>query len=67
MYILQYILFAICMKGREAMQKAVTIRVDEDMHKECRKKLLDDGKTFTDLVKRAMELYLKGELKISEK
>ena len=55
------------MKGREAMQKAVTIRVDEDMHKECRKKLLDDGKTFTDLVKRAMELYLKGELKISEK
>ena len=49
------------------MQKAVTFRVDEELHKECKKRLVDDGKTFTDLVRLAMELYLKGELKLTEK
>lgn len=49
------------------MQKPVSLRLDENLYKECKKKLVDDEKTFTDLVKKAMELYLKGELKISEK
>lgn len=48
------------------MLKAVSFRLEEETYKECRKKLLDDGKTFTDLIKVAMEQYLKGELKIGE-
>ena len=48
------------------MQKSVSMRLDENLYKECKKKLVDDEKTFTDLVRLAMGLYLKGELKISE-
>lgn len=49
------------------MLKAVSFRLDEEIYKECRKKLLDDGKTFTDLIRITVELYLKGELKLTEK
>lgn len=48
------------------MQKSVSIRVDDDIYRECKKKLVDDKKTFTDLVKKAMSLYLEGALKLTE-
>lgn len=49
------------------MQKAVSVRIDDELYKECRKKLVDDDKTFTEFVKIAIDLYLKGELKLPQK
>lgn len=49
------------------MKRAVAFRLDEEKYKEVRKKLLDEDRTFTDLIVAAMEAYIKGDLKLTSK
>lgn len=49
---------------REELAKVLP---SEDKRAMCNAKLANEGKTFDDLIDTAMELYLKGELKLAEK
>ena len=42
----------------------ISVKVNAELHKACRKKLLDEGRTLADLVRTTMARYLNDELKI---
>ena len=48
------------------MKKTVTVsaQIDEELHLECRKRLLDDKKSLRDLIRAAMRQYANGQFKI---
>ncbi len=43
---------------------AISVRVDDILYKECKKKLVDDDKTIADLIRSALKQYVNGDLTI---
>ncbi len=43
---------------------SVTVRIPEELHKACKKKLVDDGKSFVDLVRSAVRQYVDDKFEI---
>ena len=48
----------------EAQMVSVTVRIDKELHKQCKLKLVKEEVTFVDLVRRAVEDYVSGQYKI---
>ena len=44
----------------------VSARVDTELQKEAKKKLVDDDKSFADLVRSALKQYVNGEFVIKD-
>ena len=43
----------------------ISVKVNAKLHKDCRKKLLDEGRTLADLIRSALNQYLDGTLSIT--
>ena len=43
----------------------ISVKVNAELHKACRKKLLDEGRTLADLVRSALNQYLDGAMSIT--
>ena len=48
------------------MQKT-TIRIDEELLKQCQHRCIDEGITFTEMVERALRAYLKNPIDKGQK
>ncbi|MBR1418935.1 MAG: hypothetical protein IJ576_08230 [Synergistaceae bacterium] len=51
----------------ESMKESsiISVKVNAKLHKACRKKLLDEGRTLADLIRSALNQYLDGTLSIT--
>ena len=43
----------------------ISVKVNAKLHKACRKKLLDEGRTLADLIRSALNQYLDGTMSIT--
>lgn len=45
-------------------QKSVTVRIKENLHRECKSKLAKEGYGFVDLIRKAIQDYVDGKFKM---
>lgn len=56
-----YIYISISTTMQDAKKKCIIVNIPEEMHRDLKKKVVDDGTTISDLVRDYLEAYLKSK------
>lgn len=54
------------MKKEDKDNQLTSISLDKTLYRNCKKKLLDDNKSFVDLINECIHMYLSGSVDIKK-